>query len=521
MSRKAKTYAHLRPWWLAIAVALVLMTPVGLTLAQTGSPQGQTSTAAAAPAAPSAVNLTWKTVLSLPTGVWHDIEFVGRDIGYAVNGSDLYGVSVPTYMAKTTDGGKTWAAKQMLWSGAWLRALDCLDANTCYAVGRGGRILLTTDGGGNWTQLSSGGYSGFTYSVQRTGYGNDVLVGTTCGLNTDGTDYPAFLRSTNGFSFAPVMKVPGCYVKWDLDCPSPGLCYASANNGFTYRTTNSGATWTRSRAPDGAQYLVGLDCTDAKTCWTVGLPRPSQASQGGVIWNTKDGFNAYQRQATNAPKNHWFYDVFMVDAKHGFAAGGAYVPNSEPARFSEGVLYVTEDGSTWRQLPAFTKSDIRRIWAFSTSDVFVVDAGGKIWHGTAAGGTETPTPTATPTETPTETPTATPTATPTETPTETPTATPTETPTETPTATPTATPTETPTETPTATPTATPTETPTETPTATPTETPTATPTETPTETPTATATPTETSTATPTLTSTPVVYRRYLPLMLRTLLGR
>jgi photosystem II stability/assembly factor-like uncharacterized protein len=458
-----------------VCLALVLIAPVGLTLVQAGSPLGRASTsagaaasAAAAPAAPSAVNLTWTNVFSLPTGVWHDIEFVGRDIGYASNGSDLYGVSVPTYMAKTTDGGKTWSTKELLWAGMWLRALDCLDAQTCYAAGRGGRVLLTTDGGGNWAQLkNSAGYTGFTYSVQHTGSGKDVLVGLTCGLNADG-NYPAFLRSTDGISFGAVLNVSGCYVKWDLDCPTPGLCYASANNATVYRSANSGATWSRIRAPVGSQYLVGMDCTDAQTCWTVGLPSPALAGQGGVIWNTKDSFTTFQRQATDAPVNHWFYDVFMLDAKHGFAAGGAYVPNSEPAAYSEGVLYMTEDGSTWRQLPAFTKSDIRRIWAFSTTDVFVVDSGGKIWHGTTAA-TVTPTATSTATATgtlpPTNTPTLTPTATNTLTRTSTPTATftPTATATATPTATATAsaTPSQTPTETPTVTPTSTPTETPT------------------------------------------------------------
>ena len=421
MFHKTKTSARLRPWWLALVVALVLLAPVGQTLAQAGGLRGRTS-AVARGASPLGVDLTWTNVFSLPTGVWHDIEFVGRDVGYAVNGSDLYGTSVPTYMAKTTDGGKTWVANQLvspvLPPGDWLRALDCLDANTCYAVGRRGRILLTTDGGANWTQLSSGGYGGFTYSVQHTGVGKDVLVGLTCGLNADG-DWPAFLRSTNGLNFAAVTNVPGCNVKWDIDCPSAGLCYSSANNVSVYRSGNSGVTWSRSIAPTGKQFLAAVDCTDARTCWTVGLPSPSTASQGGVIWQTSDSFASFQRQATDAPINHWFWDVFMLDSKHGFAGGGAYVANSDPARYSAGVLYVTEDGSTWRPLPSFTTNEIRRIWAFSMTDVFVADAGGKIWHGRASDP-----PTSTPTATPTATPTTTPTATPTNTPTATPTATP-------------------------------------------------------------------------------------------------
>jgi photosystem II stability/assembly factor-like uncharacterized protein len=575
MSRKAKTYAHLRPWWLAIAVALVLMTPVGLSLA--GSPQDQAATAANA-AAPLAADLTWKPVLTIDKLSWYKMEFVGRDIAYAVGANGWDGPHVPTTLAKTTDGGKTWATSTIAESNGWLAGLDCKDANTCLAVGRGGRNLKTTDGGTTWRNLGNAGYSGWEYTVAFTGVGDSFVAGLTC-------SDPAFLRSTNGVTVAGV-SASGCVVKDDLSCPVAGICYAAAKLGRVYSSSNNGASWTP--RPSGlGNWLRGIDCTSQNTCWAVG--------EGGVIWHTSNGFQTFERQQSNIPTQVRFERIDMLDATHGYAVGCYNYDTTAGTCPGGGAVYRTDDGATWVRLSTIIPSQITDVKAHTMDDVFVMDWGGTIWHGVAAAGTPTPTPTATttPTETPTATPTNTPTATPTATPstgivtgtayddlnrngeldpgepglagavlalnrgaTELHTATsgpggafriegvapgtytllekqpppgyrsnvrisfqvfanttwtflidyesePTVTPTETPTATATAT--------------ATPTETPTAT--VTPTETPTAT--ATPTETPTATATPTEAPTATATLTSTPIVYRQYLPLMLRTLSAR
>jgi photosystem II stability/assembly factor-like uncharacterized protein len=352
-------------------------------------------------------------------------------------------------------------------SRGWLSGLDCKDANTCWLAGRGGTNLKTTDGGNSWTALSSAGYSGWEYTIALTGVGDSLIVGLTC-------SEPAFLRSTNGVTFQWVNDTT-CAVKDDISCPTPGVCYAAAKLGRIYASSNNGVSWFR-RPSGSSAWLWGVDCTSQETCWAVG--------DTGVIWYTADGFKTFQRQQPDISTRVRFQKIDMLNARQGYAVGCSnYNPTNNTCP-GGGAVYRTDDGRTWAKLPSFATTEIMDVHVHSMNDVYVIDWGGKIWHGTA-GGTETPTPT--PTETSTETPTVT--------------------------ATPTETPTATPTETPTTTPTATPTET--------PTETPTATPTETPTETPTVTTTPTETPTPTATATATPVIYRQYLPLVLRALTNR
>ena len=332
--------------------------------------------------------------------------------------------------AKTTDGGATWEVKpfpETATGGKWMRGVECKDADNCWVVGQGSRVVGTVDGGKTWGGVSVTGYHGWMYSVALTGVGNTVMVGLT----------DKFARSTNGYTFAYLgdAYVPHYVVRSGISCPTPGLCYASAKLGRFYKSTDNGLHW--SAIPTGvSDWLWDIDCVDANTCWVVG----NQA----MIWNTKDEFKTFARQQLGIPSTTFFVGVDMLDATHGYAVGCARPSPDFSTCGNGGVVYRTEDGVTWQMLPWFTNNLLTNVHIRTMDDIFVTDWNGVVWHGIAAD-PPTETPTATPTETPTETPT--PTSTPTETPTETPTATPTETPTETPTAT--ATPTETPTATPT------------------------------------------------------------------------
>ena len=188
MFRRVKNFTHMRPWWLPLAVALVLLLPVSLTLAQTADLQGRSSPSAANDVAASAGDLTWKTVFTKNLG-WYNLEFVGRNVAYAVGANGWDGPHVPATLAKSTDGGVTWAASQLPGVG-WLAGLDCKDANTCWLAGRGGTNLKTTDGGNSWIALTNSyydqteakwnSYSGWEYTVALTGVGDSLVVGLTC-----------------------------------------------------------------------------------------------------------------------------------------------------------------------------------------------------------------------------------------------------------------------------------------------------------------------------------------------------
>lgn len=448
-----------RGWFLAALILLALGLFTVPLLAQTpGAPGAVVPTATLVP------DPVWKQVFAAPTGVyWYTLYFPTHEVGYASGGSDWNGPNdgrvIPVNVAKTTDGGKTWTSQEVPNTLGWVRGLTCKDASNCWIAGndKNARIRRTTDGGATWIPWTNvSGYSAWFWSAGWTGNGDTVLAGATCYDNTPEwrNKTTNWVRTTDGQKWSKIVYNPDtylCYVQWDIECPAKDYCY-STGRYYTFRSTNGGASWKKlTLTPNTRQY--GLSCVTTGECWVVGKsPHIRYTTNSGTSWQVAT--------VAGIPTMAQFWDVAMVDSKRGYAVGCDNVSTDNKDKcLGKGIIYRTDDGVNWRQIPSPTKFDIMDIWAVSPSELVIADFGGRIWRGTVGAGTETPTPTSTATETPTETPTATPTETLTATPTETPTATPTETPTITPT----------PTETPTETPTATPTETPTITPTATPT----------------------------------------------------
>ena len=76
-----------------------------------------------------------------------DIDFPAAGTGWAVGDGGT--------IVKTVNGGGTWAT-QSSGVSAQLTAVDFVSASVGFAVGKGGLILRTRDGGTHWVKLSSG-----------------------------------------------------------------------------------------------------------------------------------------------------------------------------------------------------------------------------------------------------------------------------------------------------------------------------------------------------------------------------
>lgn len=407
---------------LAVFLVLALAIPAVGVFASSGS--------RVVAAAPDAEGLTWTLVHQLPAGqFYYGITFPTKDVGYAVSGPDWNnssnGSGAPTYITKTTDGGKTWTSKPIPNTDGWMRDITCTDANNCWIAGKvKGRIWYTNNGGDTWQAMkNSSGYPNWLWSIGNTKQGSTILSGTTCYDPKDGAAVANWLRSTDGVTFTGIVAREGvntCFVQWDIDCPAAGLCY-SAGKDYVWRTSNGGRSWNGYFVGQTRQY--GLSCISSSACWMSGKsPFMRSSVNNGQTWTTNN--------VAGVGSAGLIWDVVMLNAKLGYAVGCDNTDKSDKC-LGKGVMLKTTDGMNWATITAPTRSDMMDIWAFSEDNVFVVDWSGKLWHGTGKdAGTETPTPTPTETETPTETPTATPTETPTETPTATPTETPTATPTE-------------------------------------------------------------------------------------------
>lgn len=386
----------------AVAVAALVMVLIIATIPARVQGVGQ-----AIGASQTAGEMQWTAVVDKPEVSWFRVDFPTREVGYAVGGPFWEG-NTQVYVAKTTDGGLTWTPIPVRDSGGnWTGTtpgLGCKDADTCWIVGYGGgSIWRTTDGATTWQRvIDHTGYCCSLFSVGWTGNGNTALIGTTGYWEGIATRSANVLRATDGINFYGVLTDKAPVVLWDFSCPAPGICYGAAK-GRAYYSTNDGQSWATRYVPtEYTEQFYGVDCINTSTCWMVGKQkRILFTSNTGTNWQISNTSGV----ATNS--NPFFWDVDMIDAQHGYAAGCADA--DAEGNCSNGLVARTTDGFNWVSVPSPTRAVIMDLHVVSMDEVILVDASGKIWRGTMP---PTPTPTATDTPTPTSTPTATPSPTP-------------------------------------------------------------------------------------------------------------
>ncbi len=213
----------------------------------------------------------------------------------------------------TTDGGATWTLRTSnSGTGNYLHAVSCITGSTtCYAVGRGGSIVTTTDLA-TWTKMTSGTTSALTAitcqsatSCVATGQNGtvDVLSGTTWTATT-GNGNGAFLAG--------------------VACLDASACYAAGKQGVTVATTN-GTTWTQQAGGGTTQSMNSIACPSASTCFAVG--------NAGTILATKNAGQTWLPQTSGTTSN--LNGVSCTSATACVAAGAG------------GTVKYTTDGSTW------------------------------------------------------------------------------------------------------------------------------------------------------------------------------
>lgn len=166
------------------------------------------------------------------------------------------------------DSGWTWQNPTP--TGNDLRAVAVIDRNTGTAVGAGGTILRTTDGGATWQQQVSGTIDYLT-AVSFTG----VNTGTVVGANG------SILRTIDGGATWISQWPARFYHFW-------GVCFTDADTGTVVgdnngsgrilRTTNGGFDWTLQYS--GGRQLFSVSFVNASTGTAVGV--------GGTILRTTD-----------------------------------------------------------------------------------------------------------------------------------------------------------------------------------------------------------------------------------------
>ncbi len=290
----------------------------------------------------------WTQLSSGTPNELFDIDFpVDSITGYAVGGGGV--------ILKTTDGGATWTNVQdPAYTESNLDLHFPVDASTGYVVGGLGRILKTVDGGANWTALAPPVTPNF-----RGVYFVDNLTGYVVG------DARTILKTTDGGNNWTDVSDPAtsCITLQDVCFP------VDATTGYVVgacilKTTDGGGTWT-DVAPAANAY-VAVDFPVNVSAGTAVANAPD------VISRTTDGGSNWTTQAAAIDVR----DVDFADASIGYAT-----------LISGLVLKTTDGGVTWntQYLPVFGPAP-NGVCAPDAMTAYVVCTDGAIFKTSDGGG---------------------------------------------------------------------------------------------------------------------------------------
>ena len=242
----------------------------------------------------------WTAQTTAPYATWVlATKPPGAIVGTSREGTTSLGNLFCDGLSRTTDGGASWQPSTRAaddYFGA-LKALQFVDAASGWAVGAGGEILHTANGGTSWAAQASN---------------------TTEGLNG-----VHFITATEG--------------------------WAVGDQGTIMHTTDGGLTWTP-QTSGVSDNLTGVTFTDAQRGWAVGETIDQYDVSTGVILTTSDGGQHWTTQTTPVP-DAALSDVAFSDSRHGYAVGEIWGDSSSNATV---ILGTSDGGATWMKELTYT-----------------------------------------------------------------------------------------------------------------------------------------------------------------------
>jgi photosystem II stability/assembly factor-like uncharacterized protein len=270
------------------------------------------------------------------------VSFSNPDTGTAVG---LNGT-----MLLTNDGGGSWTSvssgtTNSLFGVSW-------HGNMGVAVGLNGTILSTADGGASWTSEFSGTANAL-FGVSFSGSNRGTAVGLQGTILSTADGGASWTSVSSGTAYALY-----------------GVTFASVDNGTAVglagtilRTTDGGASWT-SVSSGTTHALYGVSFAASNIGTAVG--------DSGTILRTTDGGASWTGESsgtTNALKC-----VFYADAFAGTAVGDGGA-----------ILHTTDGGASWTSEPSGTTGTLSGISFASVNRGTAVGLAGTILHTTDGG----------------------------------------------------------------------------------------------------------------------------------------
>ena len=290
----------------------------------------------------------------------NDVFFLDQNTGL-VSGSVFDGRGA---IARTTDAGVNWST---LFFDQAIEGITFPAAASGFAVGAGGRIVHSSDSGTTWIDQTSG----TTVSLHDVSFASDALKGVAVG------DGGVILRTTNGgqlsdwleqkvssddgatddqFGWSVIFAGTTAFVS------APNTTVGSnAGQGAVYVFTKSNGTWTQSQkltADDGAAGdAFGISVALSGSTVIIGAPN-TNTFQGAAYVFTESGGSWSQVQKLTADDGTQFNQFGWSIAIQGDLAMVGSISATVGQNSSQGAVYMfSQSGGSWTQTQKFSSDD--------------------------------------------------------------------------------------------------------------------------------------------------------------------
>lgn len=216
-----------------------------------------------------------------------------------------------------------------------------------YAVGRGGSILHTEDGGDSWESQTSG--TGETLLKASFIDADSGWVSGSVGL---------CIRTFDGGSTWDSLVTGTWYYLYGVKFLNALDGWMCGTEGTVRRTSDGGLSWS-AQSSGTAERLYDIEFVDSQNGWAVGT--------SGAIIHTSDGGSNWAPQTSGVSDR--LHDVCFVSSQEGWAVG-----------YSGTILHTSDGGSTWEAQSSGSFASLQGVCFSDSLHGWVVGYGGEILH---------------------------------------------------------------------------------------------------------------------------------------------
>jgi len=161
---------------------------------------------------------------------WNDNSFFGVHL---IDYNNAWAVGNGGTIIFTTDGGTSWDNRHSGWSYDF-RDVFFADSQYGWVVGEKSKILVTTNGGDSWVVGSFISHTLITINKVFANNAGNLWVGGTDGIIAYSTD--------TGITWTKQHEKANTSI-YDITFSSPSIGYAVGSSGLLLKTTNGGSVW--------------------------------------------------------------------------------------------------------------------------------------------------------------------------------------------------------------------------------------------------------------------------------------